>query len=85
MVEMEEIEVVTVADLPDSRIIKITITDLLLSREGMAVVAKVEDPEMTSIMRKIPTMPKVQTSAAEKRLRLWWTAAYWWWPARRKI
>ena len=58
MVEMEEIEVVKVADLPDSRIIKITITDLLLSREGMAVVAKVEDLEMTSIMTKIATMPQ---------------------------
>jgi hypothetical protein len=58
MVEMEEIEVLKFADLPDSMMTKITITDLLLSREGMAVVAKVEDLEITSIMTKIPTMPQ---------------------------
>jgi hypothetical protein len=58
MVEMEEIEVLKVADLPDSMMTKITITDLLLSREGMAVVAKVEDLEISSIMTKIPTMPQ---------------------------
>jgi hypothetical protein len=58
MVEMEEIEVLKVADLPGSMMTKITITDLLLSREGMAVVAKVQFPEITSIMTKIPTMPQ---------------------------
>ena len=57
MVEMEEIEVLRVADLPDSMMTKITITDLL-NREGMAVVAKVEDPEIISIMTKIATMPQ---------------------------
>ena len=57
MVAMEEIEVLRVADLPDSMMTKITITDLL-NREGMAVVAKVEDPEIISIMTKIATMPQ---------------------------
>lgn len=58
MMEMEEIEVLKVEDLPDSMITKITITDLLLSKEGMAVAVKVQDPEITSIMTKIPTMPQ---------------------------
>jgi hypothetical protein len=57
MVEMEEIEVLRVADLPDSMMTKISITDLL-SREGMAVEVKVQDPDITTIMTKIPTMPQ---------------------------
>jgi hypothetical protein len=55
MVEMEEIEVLRVADLPDSMMTRITITDLL-SREGMAVVVKVQGPEITTKMMRITTM-----------------------------
>jgi hypothetical protein len=57
MVEMEEIEVLRVADLPDSMMTKISITDLL-SREGMAVVVKEQGPEITTIITKIHTMPQ---------------------------
>ncbi len=57
--ERAEIEALMVADLPDSMTTKITITDLL-SREGMAVVVKVQVPEITTIMTKIPMVPKGQ-------------------------
>lgn len=62
---MEEIEVLRVADLSDSMITKITITDLL-SREDLAVAVKEEDPEITSKMKKIPTMSQGQDHSSQE-------------------